>query len=337
MGFEGLKMLSRVAESLFWMARYVERAEDLTRLLAVNFISQLDSHSGDAQQSWQSLIGIAGHDKLFHDTYDKANVRSVTEFMLWGAENPNSVIACITNARENARSTREQISSEMWECINRMYFLMRNTSHSEVLTNPTEFFDQVRDRTHAFQGITSATMTHSEPYQFIQLGLHLERADKTARIIGVNYLPLVQLTGGSAESSLGLITLLRFCSAFEPYRRTVAGQISPESVAEYLLLNREFPRAVLFCLNACLNRLARIGDGASNTTRSDSPRRVLGRLEADLEYLDIHDVLGENMEPFLSTFLVRLNHVGEEIARTYFNTNIILPDERPRQQQQQQQ
>lgn len=330
-------MLSRVAESLYWMARYIERAEDLTRLLAVNFNSQLDARSDDAQAGWQSLIRIVGDEKIFKETLGETNPQSVIKFVLWESANLNSVNDCIINARENARSIREQISSEVWEVLNRLYFLTRDANRAHVLTNPTEFFRLVRDRAQAFQGIASATMTHGEPYQFIQLGLHFERADKTARILSVNYLPLIQSTGTAAETSLQLITLLRFCSAFEPYRRTVAGQIHAENVVEYLLLNREFPRAVLFCLNACINRLDRIGENASVLLKSDSPRRALGRLGADLEYLDIHDVLGENMEPFLSNFLIRLNLVGGEIARTYFNTNIILPDERPRQQQQQQQ
>lgn len=330
-------MLSRVAESVYWMARYIERAEDLSRFLAVNFISRLDARSGNTEEGWRSLISVAADERIFVEKYGDANAQKVIEFLLWSEDNPNSVQTCVDNARENARGIREQISSEMWEGINRLYFLTRNASRSVVLTNPTDFFRQVRDRAHGFQGITSATMTHGEPYQFIQLGLHLERADKTARILGVNYLPLMNNSNTSAETSLQLITLLRLCSAFEPYRRTVAGQMSSESVVEYLLLNREFPRAILFCLNACINRLGRIGEDPTIGPKADSPRRVLGRLEADLEYLDIHDVLGENMGPFLSRFLIRLNEVGEGIARTYFNTNIILPDERPRQQQQQQQ
>ena len=134
-----------------------------------------------------------------------------------------------------------------------------------------------------------------------------------------------------------LIALLRSCAAFEPYRRSSAGQLDVESVVEFLLLNRDFPRAVLFCLNCCQRTLEGIGEDPTLPVRSDSPRRVLGRLSADLEYLDIQEVLGDNMDPFLGNFLIRLNSLGGDIARTYFNTSIILPDERPRQQQQQQQ
>jgi len=330
-------MLSRVAESLYWMARYIERAEDITRLLAVNFNTLLDSQPGDAQHGWESVVRINGDDPIFAEIHDEANAQSVIHFLFWEPSNANSVSACITRARENARGAREQISSEMWESVNRLYFLTRNAEQTSVLTNPTEFFQFVRDRAQSFQGITSATMTHGEPYQFIRLGLHLERADKTARILDSKYLYLNRFLKSPSETSLQLIALLRSCAAFEPYRRASAGQLDVESVVEYLLLNRAFPRAVLFCLNLCQHTLEGIGEDPTLPVRSDSPRRVLGRLSADLEYLDIQEVLGENMDPFLSRFLVRLNSIGGDIARMYFNTSIILPDERPRQQQQQQQ
>ena len=330
-------MLSRVAESLYWMARYIERAEDLTRLLAVNFNALLDSQSSDATQGWLSIVNVTGDAGLIHELYGEVDARQAIQFMFWEPLNANSVEACITRARENARSVREQISSEMWESINRLYFLTRDAEREAVLANPTEFFRFVRDRAQAFQGITAATLTHGEPYHFIRLGLHLERADKTARIIDAKYMHLNRFPGGSAETSLQLIALLRSCSAFEPYRRASAGRLDVSHVIEYLLLDREFPRAVLFCLNLSQQILDAIGEASTLTPKPDSPRRTLGRLSADLEYMDIREILGENMDPFLDNFLIRLNMIGDDIARGYFNTSIILPDERPRQQQQQQQ
>ena len=329
-------MLSRVAESLYWMARYIERAEDLTRLLVVNFNALLDSHPDVARQGWESVIQASGDQALFAETYKEVNAQSVIQFMFWEPLNGNSVTSCITKARENARSVREQISSEMWESINRLYHLTRNPERAKE-GNPIEFFKVIRDRAQSYQGVISATMTHSEPYQFIQLGLHLERADKTVRILDAKYLHLNRSSQSAMESSLQLMALLRSCSAFEPYRRTASGELDVENVAEYLLLNHEFPRAVFFCIHRCLQTLDVIGEDPISTVKNDSPRRLLGRLKADLEYLDIHEVLGENMDPFLARLLLRLNSVGDEISRTYFNTSIILPDERPRQQQQQQQ
>jgi uncharacterized alpha-E superfamily protein len=329
-------MLSRVAESLYWMARYIERAEDLTRLLAVNFNALLDTQPEVARQGWQPLVTMTGDEELFTANFGEATALSVMEFMLWEGLNPNAITTCIGRARENARSVREQISSEVWEHINRLYFMIRETSRATVLANPTEFFSQVRDGSQAFQGITAATMTHAEPYHFIQLGSYLERADKTARILNAKYLYINNLALESAETALQLIALLRSCSAFEPFRRTARGELNIEMVVNFLLLDRSFPRAVLFCLNRGQYYLETLGSSSKSQPGSLSPRRSLGRMSSDLEYLDIHEVLGGNMDPYLQNLLVRLNAVDNDIANAYFTTRVILPDSRPQQQQQQQ-
>jgi len=329
-------MLSRVAESLYWMARHIERAEDLTRLLAVNFNALLDTQPEFALQGWQPLITMTGDAELFSETFGEASAQAVMEFLLWSPHNPNAITACINRARENARSVREQISSEMWEHINRLYFIIRDANRATVLASPAEFFTQIRDGSQAFQGITSATLTHGDPYHFIQLGALLERADKTARILNAKYMYIERLPRNSAETSLQLIALLRSCSAFEPFRRAAKGGMSIELVVDYLLLDRAFPRAVLFCLNRSMAALDILGDSENIYLKNASPRRTLGRISADLEYLDIQEVLGEGMDPYLEQLLIRLNSVGSDITRTYFNTRLILPETRPQQQQQQQ-
>ncbi|HLF29044.1 MAG TPA: alpha-E domain-containing protein [Anaerolineae bacterium] len=329
-------MLSRVAESLYWLARYIERAEDVTRLLAVNFNALLDAPLADNGRGWRSSVAITGDESLFAEVFGQAQTRAVIEFLLWHSLNPNAVMTCITRARENARSVREQISSEMWEHINRLYFLIREVNRERVLDSPTEFFQKVRDGSQAFQGVAAATMTHGEAYQFLQLGQYLERADKTVRILDVQYTGVSAVPDGSAEAALLLIALLRSCSAFEPFRRTPGLALTTASVAEYLLLNHTFPRAVLFCVNRCVAALDAMDQSAAPLA-AEFPRRALGRLSAELEYLDIRDVLGNRVDEFLNRLLVRLNAVGDDIARTYFNTRVILPSERPSQQQQQQQ
>ena len=331
-------MLSRVAEALYWMARYIERAEDLTRLLAVNFNALLETQPEEARQGWEPLVEMTGDEELFYSLYPEANARAITEFLLWHPHNPNAVTACVTRARENARSVREQISSEMWGQINRLYFLLRDVNREAVLTSPSDFFGQVRDGSQAFQGITTATLTHSEPYQFVQLGLHLERADKTARILDAKYLYITRLETNSAETALQLIALLRSCSAFEPYRRTAKGDLNSQRVAEYLLLDQDFPRAVLFCLNRSMHALEQVGGEARDRQPgADLPLRALGRLRSEMEYMSISEVLGDKMDPFLNAVMVRLNGIGMDIARNFFTTRVILPDSRPQQQQQQQQ
>jgi uncharacterized alpha-E superfamily protein len=332
-------MLSRVAESLYWMSRYIERAEDLTRILAVNFLAQLDASQPDSPLAWQPLVAITGDEALFRECFGEFNAQTVTEFCLWHPANSNAVTACLTRARENARGVREQISSEMWEYLNRLYFLIRNADRAAVLNGPHEFFRQMRDGSQAFQGITAATMTHGEAFEFIQLGQYHERASETVRILDVKYAAANTLPEGSPEAALQLIATLKSCSAFEPFRKTHAAQLQAWRVAEYLLLNREFPRAVAFCLQRCLravNALAADPARPAPGGLPSGPQRAMGRMCAELDYVDILDLLRGNFHVYLNDLLKRINLAGDEITRAFFNTQVILPDPRAQQAQQQQ-
>ncbi len=330
-------MLSRAAETLYWMARYIERAEDITRLLAVNFDALLDIRPEDTRAGWLPLVTITGDEELFLESYKDVTPRSVIEFMLWHPQNENAVVACINRARENARTVREQISSEMWEHINRLYFRVNDLKRNSILRNPSEFFNQIRNGSQAFEGITTATLTHGDSYRFMQLGMYLERADKTARILHAKYSYINRLDEDSAETYPQLIALLRSCSAFEPFRRAAQGELTIERVVDYLMSDKSFPRAILFCLIRSLQSLDALGNDNALLGRFEHPRRTLGRLSADLEYLNSHEVLGEGMDPYLNQLLVRLNSIGDDVARAYFTTRVILPDSRPQHQQQQQQ
>ncbi|MBS1808441.1 MAG: alpha-E domain-containing protein [Acidobacteria bacterium] len=318
------------------MSRYIERAEDLTRLLAVNFHTLLDAGNVDSEHGWQPLIAMTHDEALYQKNYAAYAANDVIDFMLWNQSNPNALIWCITMARENARSVREQLSKEMWEYLNRLYFAVREADRTTVARSLLEFFSQIRDGSQAFQGITNETMMHGEAYQFIQLGKHLERSEKTARILDIKYKDVNELPEGSPEEALQLIALLKSCSAFEPFRKEYASQLSTGAVVEYLLLNREFPRAVAFGLNRCLqavNLISGNGDGG----KLNAPQRSFGRLVSELEYLDIQDILGARLHSHLDQLLRRLNHAGEDITRAYFSTQVILPELHPQQAQQQQQ
>lgn len=328
-------MLSRVADSLFWMSRYIERAEDLTRLLAVNFHTLLDAGNVESEQGWQPLIAMTRDESLFQQHYEAYTASEVIDFMLWNQSNPNALSWCITMARENARSVREQLSKEMWEYLNRLYFTVKEADRQTVARSLLEFFAQIRDGSQAFQGITNETMMHGEAYQFIQLGKHLERAEKTTRILDIKYKDVSQLPAGSPEEALQLIAMLKSCSAFEPFRKEYALQLSAGAVVEYLLLNREFPRAVAFGLNRCLQAINLLS-GNNDGGKLNPPQRSFGRLVSELEYLDIQDILGDRLHGHLEQLLRRLNQAGEDITRTYFSTQVILPELHPQQAQQQQ-
>jgi uncharacterized alpha-E superfamily protein len=328
-------VLSRVAESLYWMARYVERAEDLTRVLSVTFDGLLEASTHSGVRGWQPVLRMSGEDAAFAQLHSRTTTAAVIEFMVWHPDNPSSVIASITRARENARSVRDQISSEMWESLNRLYFLVHDTDRRAVVRNPRDLFMGIRDGSQAFQGTTATTMAHGEGFEFIALGHHLERADKTARMVAIGYPDLARLAPGSPEASLQMIALLRACSAFEPFRRVHSGTVELRPVTEYLLLDRQFPRSVAFCVDAALSSVGRIVQGPAE--RPEGASRTLGRMRAELEYLDLDAVLGSSVAGYLEGVLARLYTAADEIAKAYFDTRVIVAEARPQQQQQQQQ
>ena len=331
-------MLSRVAESLYWMARYVERAEAVSRLGAVHFQARLDGGRG----AWEGVFRITSDEDVCRRLRAEGGERAVLAYLLSNPDNPNGVLPCLLRARENARGVRDQVSSEMWEHLNRLYFLARDDGAEGLAQGPYAFFRRVRDGSQAFQGIANSTMAHGEAYEFLQLGRYLERAAMTLRIVSVRYAEVNALDEGTVAASLELMTLLKSCSAFEPFRRHPGSGLLPGPVTEYLLLDRQFPRAVLFCLRRAADAMAAVAPPARGRDRLDAPARLLGRLSSDLAYLDISEVLGEGLTRYLNGLQARVQEVGDEVTRTYFNTRVILPmasepSTAVQQQQQQQQ
>ena len=241
-------LLSRVADSLYWMGRYIERAENVARFLDVNHNLMLDLPQG-YQDQWQPIVDTTGDRALFEKRHGSASRENVVKFLAFDSGYPNSICSCILAARENARSVRETISSEMWEQINTMFLLITGESQKHVLGNLPAFCHQVRMACHLFHGITEVTMTHNEAWHFIRLGRNLERADKTTRILDVKYfilLPSVRDVG-TPYDDVQWTAVLKSVSGFEMYRKR-HGRISPERIVEFLLLDGEFPRALRYCI-----------------------------------------------------------------------------------------
>ena len=241
-------MLSRVAESLYWTARYVERAEDVTRLLDVNFHALLDAQVEDRGQAWLQIVQLLGDEERYAEHFDEATAVNVSDWVLWHDGNPNAVANCITLARENARSVREQISGEMWEAINKLFLLVRSANRRAVSRGPHAFFEELRNGAHLFQGTADATMTHGDPYEFIRLGLQLERAATTVRIVASRYPVAVALDEDDPARARQLIALLKSCSAFEAFVKRHGTLFEPAAIAEQLIRSADFPRAVRYCL-----------------------------------------------------------------------------------------
>ena len=311
-------MLSRVANSIHWMSRYIERAENIARFVDVvqRLLLDLPDASGT---EWEALISATGDKDAFTASHGDANERNVIEFLTFDRENPNSMASCLFAARENARSIREVISSEMWEQINRSYWMLRDAQSTErIKDDPEAFFSHFKKACHLLIGITDTTMSHGDAWHFARLGRLLERADKTSRILDVKYfmlLPRVDYVG-SPYDSLQWAALLRCSSALEMYRKR-HHHLTPEHVAEFLLLDRDFPRSVRFCLAASEESIRDI-TGSAPGTFCNTAEQKLGRLRADFDYTSIDEIIQQGLHEYLDTFQLRLNDVGAAIHDSFF-------------------
>jgi uncharacterized alpha-E superfamily protein len=309
-------MLSRVAESIYWMSRYFERAENVARFLDVNFRLMLDLPSGMAVQ-WEALVRITGDYEPFLKRYKGATRETVIQFLTFDTENTNSILSCVRAARENARSVRESISSEMWEQLNRIYFRVGDAATRD-LDAPEEFFEEVRLASHLFIGLTDTTMSHNEPWHFARLGRALERADKTSRILDVKYFILLpSITDvGTPLDEIQWTAVLRSASALQVYRQQY-GRVSPPRVVEFLVLDPEFPRAMHFCLRRADESLHAISGTPQGSFRNAAEQK-LGQLRAELDFTRVSDIMRTGVHEFIDDFQIKLNGIGTAIHDTFF-------------------
>jgi uncharacterized alpha-E superfamily protein len=334
-------MLSRVAHSLYWMSRYIERAENVARLLDVNLQFLTDFHeAGTARlNTWESLILSTGDQELFQEHYDEADSRNVTEFLAFDLRNPGSILCSVYAARENARMIRDQISVEMWETINELHLLLKTKSTAKVwAAGPQEFFAKISRASHLFQGLTASTYSRSEGWEFIQFGKYLERADKTTRILDVKYhilLPSAADVGGALDTAQWQ-AVLRSASALEAYRRYYVREILAWKAAEFLIFSEPFPRSLHFCVAQIDEYLRKILGETGNRPRSPAARGSR-RLLADLQSLTINDVLDKGLHEFLTEFQATLAAIGEEVVQTsmFYPAESSLDEQQQQQQQQQ--
>jgi uncharacterized alpha-E superfamily protein len=327
-------MLSRVAESIHWMSRYVERAENVARFVEVNLQLMLDAPEGQDQQ-WAPLVATTGDDAEFTKRYGTATQQNVIQFLAFDAENSNSIFSCLRAARENARTVREIISSEMWLQLNKFYLMVNDAAASgKGMEMPHEFFGEVKNASHLFNGVTAATMTHGEAWHFgPMLGRMLERADKTSRILDVKYFILLRSAEdvGTPFDDIQWAAVLRSASAFEMYRKR-HGRISPKGVVEFLLLDREFPRAIQFSLLGARASLHAISGTPLGTFRYP-PEKRLGQLCSDLSYASVDEIINSGLHEYLDELQTQVNQVGAGIHETFFALKTPLSAKKPTQHQ----
>lgn len=313
-------MLSRVADSIYWMSRYVERTENIARYMNVNLSLMLDQQLED-QNDWEALVQITGDLEYFKKKYGETNMANVTDFLTFDREYPNSITSCVRAARENARTVREAISSEMWEYLNRLYLTVmdqasnRSRFHAEDAIN---FFTEIRTAGSLFDGITDNTMSHGEGWHFCRLGRLLERADKTSRLLDVKYfmlLPSVQDVG-TPYDELQWSALLRSASAYEMYRKRY-GRITPPSIIKFLVLDQEFPRAMLYCLTKSEESIHDI-TGTPLGSYSNLAEQQIGSLRSELAFTSAEAIVGRGLHEFIDDFQNSLNQVDHSIFKTFF-------------------
>ena len=322
-------MLSRVADSLYWMSRYLERAEHITRLLDVNLNLMLDEPPSSADRRWQRVLQALGTPKAVEW---KGDAFALTRKLTFDAETRSSVLGCIIAARENARHVREQISTEMWQRLNGLYLQvtrpeMQSDMHAEALLQqnegPTEFLAQVMEAVHQFQGVTDSTMSHGEGWQFIQVGRYMERASATAMLLEA-YQPELW-TGGDAlpdsNEYLEWMGLLRSATAFEAYCKVYTADLAPDWILEFLLLDSDFPHSLRFSIDAMQHALVAVQD-VSGGTRSDKLSRISGRLRATLSYSSVEEIMSGSVVTYLHDIQLQCREIHNAIYELYVDYSI---------------
>lgn len=310
-------MLSRVADSIYWMARYVERAENMSRLLLSTQHLLLDAGAEGASEEsfWGPVLAATGDAGLYESLHGEVKARNVVEFLTASKDNPNSIANNIRAARENARTVRDQISDEVWECLNSLRLWAESPKRrGGGLSHRTDLYERVLRGSYEFQGVAASTTPRGEAWRFLRLGTCLERADQTSRLLD-------SCSGLSRESPphpaaqpLRWAALLRSCSAWHAFQSRHS-RIEPAQIAGYLLLDMSYPRSVAFCINevhALLLALAG-GDGES----MHETVRCAGRLRADLAYAEIGKILDGGLHEFLDALQARMIEIGDAIFRAF--------------------
>ena len=338
-------MLSRTADHLYWMARYMERAENTARLIDVNYqMALLPQSVEDAEKGWKGLLSISELTSDFTKRHGKVSPQSVMAYMVSDEANGSSIRNCLMAARENARAVRGTLTTEVWETQNQTWLeFQRMVAHKDFLKDPSAVFEWVKFRSHLSRGVTVGTMLQDEAFHFLRIGSFLERADNTARLLDVKFHAVeseffgasqgaqMQSQGQSQSQSQSQTSntapaeekdfeydfyhwsaILRSVSGFEVYRKAYRNVIRPEKVAELLMLRADMPRSLAACMHEVVANLKMV----ANEQSSDTVRRA-GRLLADLKYGRIDEILATGLHAYLTQFLERVGTLGIGISRDF--------------------
>ena len=313
-------MLSRTADHLYWMARYIERAENMARVLDVTYNMSLVPNDAEGEAAlWKPALMISGNIEAFERDYPEYNAANIIKYLAMDENNPSSIYSALRSARENARSVRVALSSETWENINALWlefsqFFGANLAESGLGV----FCDWVKSRSHLFRGVSFGTMLRNDAFRFLRLGTFVERADNTARLLDVKYALLMpeDAAESGAVDYYEWSAVLRAVSAFQAYQKIFSDTIEPWRVAQLLILREDMPRS----LHACYAEITPILDQLSGSYNTEC-RRLAGELHSRLKYGRMEDIFENGLHDFLEDFLLRNNNLGVEIQRTFLNSH----------------
>jgi uncharacterized alpha-E superfamily protein len=305
-------MLARDAESLFWTGRYLERAEDTARLLDVTYHSLLETTPAEEEQAWRDVLAAVRLDADYAETQGGVNAAEVSEYLVFDPDNKGSILVAVEQARENARTVREQLSTELWETLNSFCLELRSRNlRADLGFQPHELYGLVRRQCQTVAGVAAETMSRDEGWRFFVLGWNLERAEMSCRLLSVRYRQL------SPSAFHPWMATLRSASGLEAYRRTYRASMDPVDVVEFLLLSRTFPRSVLFSLRTAENALDRLAPDGDLTR----PLRQLGRLRAGLEFTDVRELMQGDLGEELWRVEEGIRQVAASVATQYFSNS----------------
>lgn len=311
-------MLSRVADSFYWMSRYLERSEHTARLIDVNLQLRLDQSSvEEATARWERLLEALENNS---ESVAREDAQSFPHALTFSRDIPSSISSCVASARENLRQIREQCSSEMWEQLNRLYLQVTEdqTADSSILESYA-FFRAVQEGAHLFHGITDSTMSHGEGWQYIQLGRYLERADTLAALLVAHFTMLPHPPEQTVEETdyLDWVGLLKSCTAFEAYCKFYTAELRPRRIAEFLMLNADFPHSIRFSVERLYAALEAIG--TLTMRKAEQPTRLAGRLRAMLDFSQVDEIMADGIQPYLEDIRRQLAQIHTSIRQIYFD------------------
>ena len=311
-------MLSRVADSLYWIGRYLERAENTVRILDVNINLMLEGSHTNTELRWHRVMHSLGNPP----DISCVDVDAAVQALIFG-ENGASVASCIGAARESARQVRDEISTEQWQKLNRLYHRLTEMKAPQRFPMVSDSMQNILDGIHLFQGVTDSTMTHGEGWQFIRAGRYMERATQAATLLEMYYREIFINSEGSLNPAeyLEWIGLLRCCTAFEAYCTVYTADLTPERILEFLLLNRDFPHSLWYSVNSLVEALTAIQQDGRRAGEEQLAQRA-GRLRASLSFVEIGEILDQDVANYLRHMLDQCRTIQDLIYRLYISYSV---------------